>query len=51
MSQLVDFSDGHENESNNERHNLIDPTTTMNLSLPGENFLRAATSLKDQVRT
>lgn len=32
-------------------NNIMDPTATINMSLPTETFLKAALSLKDQVRT
>lgn len=54
MSSVVGFasqeSNGH--EDGNERFDLhqIPDTTVTNLSLPVETFLRAAISLKDQVR-
>lgn len=35
-------------KGNNERLDLVNPTTS-DLSLPGETFLKAAVSLKDQV--
>lgn len=52
MSPVVEFvsssQDGHENESNKERLDLVD-LMTINMSLPRESFLKAALSLKDQV--
>lgn len=54
MSQVVKLAasssqEGHE-ESNGEQFGLVDLKAT-NLSLPAETLLRAAVSLKDQVRT
>ncbi|KAK9990295.1 hypothetical protein SO802_025280 [Lithocarpus litseifolius] len=53
MEYLASSQEGHDQESNNERLDMIqnmDPTAgTSLLSLPMEAFLKAAISLKDQV--
>ena len=51
MSSVVGYlasSQESPDEGNDERLDFVNPTTS-DLSLPGETFLKAAVSLKDQV--